>query len=56
VGTIYIGYASPSGVWSHRVVLVGDRLQVKARAVNTALDWMRRNLSHYGVEDKLHGA
>ena len=56
VGTIYFGYASPSGVWTRRVVLVGDRLQVKARAVNTALDWMRRNLSCYGVEDKLHGA
>lgn len=44
VGTVYIGYASPAGAWSHRVVLTGDRVQVKLRAVNTALDWMRRQL------------
>lgn len=56
VGTVYLGYASPSGVWSRRINLAGDRLQVKARAVNTALDWMRRNLNHYRVEDVLRGA
>jgi len=56
VGTVYLGYASPTGVWSRRVVLAGDRLQVKARAVNTALDWMRRKLNRYRVEDLLHGS
>ena len=55
VGTVYLGYASPSGVWSMRVSIPGDRLQVKARAVNTALDWMRRKLNRYRVEDLLHG-
>jgi len=56
VGTIYFGYASPTGVWSQRVVLTGDRGQVKLRAVNTALDWMRRNLHKYRVEDLIHGS
>jgi len=56
VGTVYLGYASPTGVWSRRVVLAGDRLQVKARAVNTSLDWMRRKLNRYRVEDLLHGS
>lgn len=55
VGTVYIGYASPTGVWSRRVHLPGDRVQVKLRAVNTALDLMRRQLNKYRVEDLLHG-
>jgi len=56
VGTVYLGYASPSGVWSRRLFVSGDRLQVKVRAVNTALDWMRRNLNKYCVEDLIQGA
>ncbi len=56
VGTVYFGYATPAGVWSRRVVIPGDRLQVKQRAVNTSLDWMRRKLNKYRVEDLLHGA
>ena len=56
VGTVYIGYASPAGVWSRRVVLPGDRRQVKQRAVNTALDFMRRQLNKYRIEDLIHGA
>lgn len=56
VGTVYLGYASPTGVWSRRVALPGDRLQVKLRAVNTALDFMRRQLNKYRVEDLIHGA
>jgi PncC family amidohydrolase len=55
VGTVYIGYTSPTGVWSRRVHLPGDRVQVKLRAVNTALDLMRRQLNKYRVEDLLHG-
>lgn len=51
VGTIYIGYYSPSGIWSKKLVAPGERLQVKARAVNSALDWMRRKLAKYKVED-----
>ncbi len=56
VGTVYLGYASPTGVWSRRIVLPGDRRQVKLRAVNTALDFMRRKLNKYRVEDMIHGA
>jgi nicotinamide-nucleotide amidase len=56
VGTIYLGYASPTGVWSRRVALPGDRRQVKLRAVNTALDFMRRQLNKYRIEDLIHGA
>jgi hypothetical protein len=29
---------------------------VKQRAVNTALDFMRRKLNKYRVEDMIHGA
>ncbi len=56
VGTVYFGYASPTGVWSQRVSIPGDRRQVKQRAVNTALDIMRRKLNRYRVEDLIHGA
>ena len=56
VGTVYLGYASPTGVWASRVHLPGDRAQVKLRAVNTALDLMRRQLNRYRVEDLIHGA
>jgi len=56
VGTVYFGYASPTGVWSQRVALPGDRRQIKQRAVNTALDFMRRKLNKYRVEDLIHGA
>jgi len=53
VGTIYIGYYSPLGVWSRKLVYPGERLAVKARAVNAALDFMRRNLEANKVEDFL---
>ena len=56
VGTVYLGYASASGVWSRRIVIAGDRAQVKVRAVNAALDWLRRKLSRFAVEDAIHGA
>jgi hypothetical protein len=39
-----------------RLSVVGDRAQVRRRAVNTALDWMRRKLNRYRVEDLIHGA
>ena len=44
VGTIHIGFYSPFGVWAKSVRYIGGRLDVKARAVNAALDWMRREL------------
>ena len=44
VGTIHIGLHSPFGIWAKRVRYLGGRLDVKARAVNAALDWLRRLL------------
>lgn len=53
VGTIHIGYHSPFGVWCQTVRYTGGRLDVKARAVNAALDWMRRKLRQYKMEEML---
>jgi nicotinamide-nucleotide amidase len=53
VGTIYMGYHSPIGVWGNRVRYTGERLDVKARAVNAALDWMRRKFLEHKVEEFL---
>lgn len=53
VGTIHIGYHSPVGVWGKTVRYTGGRLDVKTRAVHAALDWMRRNLRKYKVEEFL---
>jgi nicotinamide-nucleotide amidase len=44
VGTIFIALYSPQGVWSKRLCYPGPRSAVKARAVNAALDWLRREL------------
>ena len=44
VGTIFIGLYSPAGVWSKRLSYPGPRPTVKVRAVNAALDWLRREL------------
>lgn len=53
VGTIHIGYHSPVGVWCQTVRYTGGRLDVKARAVNAALDWMRRKLREHKMEELL---
>jgi len=53
VGTIYGAHFSPSGVWSKRLVLPGDRTAVKERAVNETLDWARRTLNRYKIHDFL---
>ena len=53
VGTVHLGYLSPNGAWSRQVLYSGDRLTIKARAVHGALDWMRRKLLKYKVEDLL---
>ena len=55
VGTVHIGYHSPVGVWGKTVRYTGGRLDVKTRAVHAALDWMRRNLRQYKVEEFLSG-
>jgi len=52
-GTIYLGYHSPIGVWSRKVVLPGNRTAVKERAVMTALDFIRRKLEKYKIYDIL---
>ncbi len=53
VGTVFLGYSSPNGAWSRKLFFTGDRLTIKARAVNAGLDWMRRKLHKYKVEDLL---
>ncbi|MEO5960098.1 MAG: nicotinamide-nucleotide amidohydrolase family protein, partial [Opitutaceae bacterium] len=44
VGTIFIALFSPAGVWSKKLNWPGPRATVKVRAVNAALDWLRREL------------
>ncbi|MGZ0656262.1 CinA family nicotinamide mononucleotide deamidase-related protein [Coraliomargarita sp. W4R53] len=53
VGTIHLGYHSPVGVWCKTVRYTGGRLDVKARAVHAALDWMRRKIRKYKMEEFL---
>jgi len=44
VGTIFLGLHTPFGAWSRRINYPGSRCAVKLRAVNAALDWLRREL------------
>lgn len=44
VGTIYIGLYAPNGVWAKKLSYPGPRPTVKSRAINQALDWLRREL------------
>ncbi|MDO8543083.1 MAG: CinA family nicotinamide mononucleotide deamidase-related protein [Opitutaceae bacterium] len=44
VGTIFVALFSPMGVWSKKLSYPGPRRTVKTRAVNAALDWLRREL------------
>jgi len=44
VGMIYVGLHAPHGVWSKKLSYPGPRATVKVRAVNAALDWLRREL------------
>jgi len=44
VGTIYIALHAPHGAWSKKLNIPGPRTTVKQRAVNAALDWLRREL------------
>jgi nicotinamide-nucleotide amidase len=52
VGTIFLGLHTPHGVWSRRINYPGSRLAVKQRAVNAALDWIRREL----IRSQVNGA
>jgi len=53
VGTIYVAHHSPSGVWCKKIYHPAERTSVKARAVNEALDWMRRKIYERRIEDAL---
>ncbi len=44
VGTIYVALHAPQGVWSKKLSYPGPRPTVKRRAVNAAIDWLRREL------------
>lgn len=55
-GTIYMGYASPTGLWSRKINIPGTRDVVRQRAVIAALDWMRRKLKKYEVSDVLQSS
>jgi nicotinamide-nucleotide amidase len=52
-GTVYLGYHSPVGVWSRKVVLPGNRIAVKERAAIAALDFLRHKLEKYKMFDLL---
>jgi nicotinamide-nucleotide amidase len=56
VGTIFIGYHSPMGTWAIKMQKPGQRTQVNQRAVNRALDLMRRKLNKYQVHDVIQTA
>ena len=51
VGSIYLGYASPLGVWAKKISLRGDRASNRRRAATAALDWMRRKLRKYKLDE-----
>jgi len=44
IGAIYVALHAPHGVWSKKLSYPGPRKTVKTRAVNFALDWLRREL------------
>jgi nicotinamide-nucleotide amidase len=51
IGSIFLGYASPLGVWAKKLNLRGDRASNRRRAAAAALDWMRRKLRKYKIEE-----
>lgn len=44
LGSIFIALHAPHGIWSKRLTHPGSRATMKLRAVNAALDWLRREL------------
>lgn len=58
IGTIFIALHAPHGVWSRKLSYPGPRSTVKIRAVNAALDWLRRELlrTSTGVPEVLRSA
>ncbi|MEM9157716.1 MAG: competence/damage-inducible protein A [Verrucomicrobiota bacterium] len=53
VGTLFIGLHTPTGIWSKRIRSFGTRQAIKTRAVNAALDWLRRELINEQDESSL---
>ena len=53
VGTVYVGFYSPKGVWSCKVSFRGSRQDVNFSAVNAALDYMRRKLNNQNITELL---
>lgn len=49
--TIFVALHAPHGIWSKKLSYPGTRATLKIRAVNAALDWLRRELLHVA-----HGA
>ncbi len=43
-GTVFVGLHSPDGGWCKRLEYPGTAAAVRARAINAALDWLRREL------------
>ena len=44
VGTIFVALHAPHGVWSRKLSYPGPRRTIQQRAINAALDWLRREL------------
>lgn len=44
VGTVFIGYYAPTGIWARRLYFSQSRRIIKERATYAALDWIRREL------------
>jgi nicotinamide-nucleotide amidase len=44
VGGIYIGLHSPAGDWAKQLNYPGPRSAIKKRAINDAIDWLRREV------------
>ncbi|AOS44173.1 Putative competence-damage inducible protein [Lacunisphaera limnophila] len=44
LGSIYIGLHSPHGDWAKQLTYPGPRAAVKQRAINDAIDWLRREV------------
>jgi nicotinamide-nucleotide amidase len=44
VGTIFLGLHAPGGDWSKQLNYPGPRRTVKMRALNDAIDWLRREV------------
>lgn len=43
-GLAFVGLHAPDGVWCKRLEYAGTAQAVRARAINSALDWLRREL------------